>query len=802
MADSREDELKSIRAEQARLGERMAALQRRIDGLQSRPPPPAVPPVIPPPLPVEVPRVPEPSVVPPIPRRNPTLPPDRPEPPRRDQTPESKTDSLEVQLGTVWLVRIGIVVLLTGLVFLGNYAWQNVIARIGPLGKVICLYTIGAGLTAAGAFLGRGRKDLRNYARVLGAGGLAAIYYTTYAAHFVPKLRVIESPFIAGALLLAVAAGIVWIADRKRSETLALFAVLLSYYTAAMNPLTGFALFSGLLLTGAAVFFLVRHRWMRLTFAALIASYLSFAYWQFFQGTEIWRWASLTRADFWMGAGYLSGYWMVFTAAVFLGPPDRLARQNRLAFLSANNAAFFSLVTAMLVGVYPRSFWIFALGYGAILLGLALLANRRLRDDPWVDGGYLMQGLLLVSAGMVAKVTGYQLALVLAVESAALIACSSLRHGWIFRFIAGCCATVACWSALWQIEAHPAWRLPLGVAITLVLLFDARWLKHLSARSGFDLRAAWFVILALVVGGAVIWNESAPDDRAATFAVIAALLAWTSPFHGLIELALIGQVYFAVGASGEREGWIRPLLVLGSAVALNDWWFRQKELALREPARIAIRLLYVAVALLLLVGWTLEHLPEPWQFLFLIAAALALFVWALLAANPLRIGIAGVIAGIGSWLFLFDHEVAPRCSWPDLAAIILLLGAQQLGRRVSSRNAGGMEVAHRALITAGALCLWIFVTRKVNLAGGGFYMTVAWSALGAVLFAAGLALREAVHRYAGFVILGCALGRLVFVDVMRLDSLARMVSFLVLGVVLLGLGFVYNKHAAKFREWL
>src|ERR1019366_10610254 len=40
--------------------------------------------------------------------------------------------SFEMRLGTYWLVRIGIVMLLTGLVFFGNYAYENFIGRLGP----------------------------------------------------------------------------------------------------------------------------------------------------------------------------------------------------------------------------------------------------------------------------------------------------------------------------------------------------------------------------------------------------------------------------------------------------------------------------------------------------------------------------------------------------------------------------------------------------------------------------------------------------------------------------------------------
>jgi uncharacterized membrane protein len=40
------------------------------------------------------------------------------------------------------------------------------------------------------------------------------------------------------------------------------------------------------------------------------------------------------------------------------------------------------------------------------------------------------------------------------------------------------------------------------------------------------------------------------------------------------------------------------------------------------------------------------------------------------------------------------------------------------------------------------------------------------------------------------------------VDVWRLETLHRILSFLVLGIVLLVLGFVYNKYADRIRRLL
>jgi uncharacterized membrane protein len=85
---------------------------------------------------------------------------------------------------------------------------------------------------------------------------------------------------------------------------------------------------------------------------------------------------------------------------------------------------------------------------------------------------------------------------------------------------------------------------------------------------------------------------------------------------------------------------------------------------------------------------------------------------------------------------------------------------------------------------------------------GGFYLTASWSVLALALFTTGLALRERMYRWMGLGILACALGRVVFFDVWKLDKVDRILSFMALGIVLLVLGFIYSKYQEKIREWL
>src|SRR6478736_1306046 len=120
---------------------------------------------------------------------------DLPPPPIIPSSSEPKP-SFEMRLGTYWLVRIGAVLILTGLVFFGNLAYQ----KMGAGGKVALVYLASGLMLGAGAWWQRkaASESLHNFAQVLFAGGLAAVYFTTYAAHHVPTLQVIGSALLDG----------------------------------------------------------------------------------------------------------------------------------------------------------------------------------------------------------------------------------------------------------------------------------------------------------------------------------------------------------------------------------------------------------------------------------------------------------------------------------------------------------------------------------------------------------------------------------------------------------------------------
>ena len=130
-----------------------------------------------------------------------------------------------------------------------------------------------------------------------------------------------------------------------------------------------------------------------------------------------------------------------------------------------------------------------------------------------------------------------------------------------------------------------------------------------------------------------------------------------------------------------------------------------------------------------------------------------------------------------------------------------LLAQRQFARRLPERFPLTPGV-HGTVIVIGGLSLWLFLTRWVAENNNTSYLTGSWAALALVLFTCGIVLRERVYRWLGLTILACALGRVMVIDVWKFETIFRVLSFMVLGVVLLVLGFVYNKYQEKIKEWL
>jgi uncharacterized membrane protein len=833
--------------------------------------------------------------------------------------------SFEMRLGTFWLVRIGIVMVLTGLVFFGNLAYQNYISHLGPAGKVTLLYLASGALLGAGWWWQRktAKESLRNYAQVLFAGGWAALYFTTYAAHHIDRLRVIQSPLVDGFLLFLCAGWMVWVADRKKSEVMALFAVALAYYTSIITRVGYFTLYSNLVLTVAAVCFLVRNRWAVLSFGSLMATYAAYGFWRFFDGSA-WHWASPAEG-LWSGTYFLIAYWIVFSSAVFLSKHEKFTGENRASFLTLNNGAFFTMFLLTMLQVRQGGFWKFALIYGGVLLILSELARRRLSTEPLSSNSYLTQGLLLVTVGLITKFAGLQLALILAAESVVILLISYRRVNMILRVAAYVAAGLAVgWGmdgmrqnepeGLWlaiglgafmlvnavivhrhtlsdnQVIVRPqpsyftslalviwliaTWNntnrdlfpvvLSLEAVILTVSIYVLRirevtllsqgfviaaqlawfwnwtsigqpqawwnpaliiavslglshwWQKQRALETPVSIGSAWQIVYALaIVGTLYCWFSQ--KVQAPEWLVLSGGLAVALTVYGVVTrawyVAAAGQIFVAISAlqfaiqmANAKPGWpfaLAPMVVLGVLSGATVKWFQLKpesDSRVREPL-LQLARVYRWVALALSIAWICEYIPARERIWVLAFLGLGIFLWAGAKRNGEGLGFSVPFTVTALALFWLPLLETPTVYWPNLVAIVTLLAQRQIAARCQERYPIKREM-HVAVIVIGGLSLWLFVSRWVLEQASGFYLTASWSMLALGLFTCGILLRERVYRWLGLGILASALGRVLIFDVWKLETLYRILSFMALGIVLLVLGFIYNKYQEKIREWL
>ncbi|HEY5752446.1 MAG TPA: DUF2339 domain-containing protein [Chthoniobacterales bacterium] len=631
--------------------------------------------------------------------------------------------SVEFKIGTIWLVRIGIVILLTGLVFAGNYVYHNVIAATGPAVKVLLLYLAGGVLATIGARLEKKpSENLRNYGRVLLAGGAATIYYTSYAAAFVKQLQIIHNPLIGGIWLLAVAGLAVWLAERRKSQAVALLAILLAYYTSAINPLTSFSLISNVVLTVPAIYFLLRYRWVAISFAALIGTYLSFGFWRFYYTGKIWSPLTQTPGDFWLGATFLVLYWVLFTVGVFLSRAEGFPAEKRTPFLLINNVAFFALLTPGILGVYPDSFGKFCLGYGVVLLALARLAHRKQDADYFFDGSYLIQGLGVVTLGLSAELAGYQLSVALAVQSLVMAACTRQRHGWIYECGAALTALTAFFVAVAKFDDDPS-----AIHLLLAALFIGNaWLwKYRRGEMGtlvFRWRTAAYCLLAWVLALQVMLDWSSDTTRAVVLVVLGVGLTLTVRFTRMPELGILAQAYAILGfaswivqmAGRESPPW-QTAGTLGGMLALMHWWNRVEFLGWPLWARKTAEAVFSILALLVVERWTASGVTSrEWWMVAL--ATLAPFVWVYGALTTAAIfgALGQIFVPYAAGIFAYDLATGDPAWQPP--ALCLMLTAMQvaLSRRLPSPFVGNSAEA-----------IWDRSFRQVN-SGILFVMTVLW----------------------------------------------------------------------------
>lgn len=364
-----------------------------------------------------------------------------------------ETGNAELLMGQVWAVRIGVLLLFTGFVFLANYAWEHYISQLGAMPRLLMLTLLAAGGVVAGEIMRR-KPRLGTFGEVIAAGGLAALYYCAFASHHIDRLRVIDSPSLGAILLTITGLGILGYGAWRRASVMCAIALLLSFYGTSIQPVVLTAMISGLIVAAAGAWLCLHFQWKSLGVVGLIGAYVAFTLWQ----------GLLYEAPaFSLGSWFLCSYWLLYHA-VILHKKNPWDSQGTVVICTLN----YGLLAAYLPFDWSRFAWDDRcwMVYGA--LAVISLAIWR-----WLEGSrgrhllsetFLMQGIGLLTLAIVTKWSGHELFLILAVKGLVLLGWDRFNRrknievgGWLLLLLSALFALIAGQEALaswiWSVYA-------------------------------------------------------------------------------------------------------------------------------------------------------------------------------------------------------------------------------------------------------------------------------------------------------------------------------------------------------------
>ena len=176
------------------------------------------------------------------------------------------------------------------------------------------------------------------------------------------------------------------------------------------------------------------------------------------------------------------------------------------------------------------------------------------------------------------------------------------------------------------------------------------------------------------------------------------------------------------------------------------------------------------------------------------AAAFALG-WRLRAFDFRAQGYALAVLGAVAAAFYAPH---PPMALAAAAAVGYGFALSATSSPEDRLGASEVHSLHRIGSVAGSF----FAAELLYLQVSGSLLTVAWGVEGAVLLAAGFPLRDRVLRLSGLSMLTLCTLKLFLWDLRQLDVLPRIVSFLVLGLILVGVSWVYTRFRERVARYL
>jgi uncharacterized membrane protein len=452
----------------------------------------------------------------------------------------------------------------------------------------------------------------------------------------------------------------------------------------------------------------------------------------------------------------------------------------------------------------------------AVTLRIALSNDERLNDAEkkvsWITGASATAFLFVIAWKLA---PGGYLGAAWLLLGAVLFELGLRKLPKHFRWLSYFVSAAGFWDLFWdhvagaQIGAASSSPISLAIATAVCCSASARVFRAIPDRIG-DWEREWCRDLYAAAGAlfamTLVWLKLPPPVVAVVWTVLGLALFEIGIRFSLSRFRLLAHLVAAAVCVRLFAFDLAPfsdalhityrtftiLPILGSHYYI--WWRYQRE-NISEWERASSRLYLYAAAILAIVLVRFELGPT-----------VAVVAWALFGLALFQVGQIRNIADLRwqsyavallSFFITADVLAGNRARVLTGAAVIASLYCAQL---LAPRDAGeGIEHYARAFYSMlAALLLAILLFYEVS----GGMLTMVWAVEALALLGAGFPLRDRLQRLSGLALFMICVLKLFLYDLRELETVNRILSFIVLGLILVGVSWVYTRFRGRIQRYL
>jgi uncharacterized membrane protein len=728
------------------------------------------------------------------------------------ETEKVARKSIEQNLGTNWLNRLGVTLLVFGVALFLAYQ----LTHIGALGKIVAGLAISGVLLAGGLWLEK-KPQYRVFARAGIGGGWALFFLTIYAAHYFDATRIIGSEALDLVLLFLVGAGMVLHSLRYRSQVVTGLAFLLAFSTVTLSQVTVYSLLASAVLALGLEIVCVREEWFLLELFGIAAAYGNHLLW-LGRTLDSVGGSGHPFAEFLPSTAVLLLFYLIFRIGYVL----RKNTDDQAESLSGTAAVLNSAAVLFLMrfqSFHPE--WAFRalLFFGALEFVFAFVVRARRKPVRFSILSVLASILVLAAIPFRFHDTTWPLLWI--AESEALFLAGFFLRESILRWLGsiGLLASLVALvqSSAWIFDASQTAGSRPVTAITFILAAGVLWTNGEVLRRRLTLNENDFETSSLRIAS-LLASACASVALWIWFPGTLTVFAWSGFALLLLETGFLVrsgtlrvQAYcvltiavarlFVLNFAENKQRMAAAIVVIIVCAVFSERLRRATNLQTKEQdtlSGLAATAAATVLSTLLYLELREEWLVAAWAGLVVIQTSAALL------RDGIRVRAQALLLAtlVVARALVVNFETPVFRQWPLWTALALLFAAVPvaflLRRKLLPRAPFLLRRPEQLLFFFPLALVTILLAVEIE----NTWLTLSWCLLGVLVFLLALAVGERSYRLGGMAVLLLGVAKLVCFDVWQLEETARYLSLIGVGIALLGVSFLYSRYAERIKEYL